>query len=101
AGGVVAAVGVDADEAEGVATGRHDREDGRYVEPVTGVGRDGDQQGVVEIHLEGLAAAGALGSAETEGIAAGGQVDRLPDGGRPPQEGDLAALRGVGAAGEG
>ena len=104
-GGVVLPGGIDADEGDGVAAGRH-VERGGCVGGVAGAGGgEGVHHRAVHLHLD-LLVAGAevapLGGADADLVGAGRrEIHHLADRAGLLEEGDLAALWGVGvAAGE-
>ena len=104
-GGVVGPGGIDADEGDGVAAGRHLERGGR-VGGVAGAGRgENVHHRAVHLHLD-LLVAGAvvapLGGADADLVGTGHrEIHHLADRASLLEEGDLAALRGAGvAAGE-
>ena len=99
-GGVVGPLGVDTDEADGMAAGRDVERRGR-VGCVEGAGGgEGVHYRAIYLHGDLLVAGvevGPLGGADADDVGAGRrEIHRLADRGLVPlEEADLAALRGV------
>src|SRR5262249_118096 len=99
--GVVAAVWVEADERDGVDACRHRERAGAERRVRAARWRERAHGNTVDENLERLAAAlesSTLGGAEPNNVSAGGERHGLAEGAGVLQEGDLAALRGVGVA---
>src|SRR5208337_2527883 len=102
-GGIVLLGGIDADEGDGVAAGRH-VERGGCVGGVAGAGGgDGARHRAVHQHLDLLVAdafVAPLGGADADQVGAGRrEIHHLADRAGRLEEGDLATLWGVGVAG--